>query len=98
MGYRSDVAIKVKPIHQPAFEEILKKAEFDCYHIAPCTAFITDVKWYMEWDKVKLVENWLDTLDYEDYGFIRLGEDHDDNEIRGDAYSYDMHISRNIEF
>lgn len=98
MGYRSDVAIKVKPIHQTAFEEILKKAELEAYLVAPCTAFITDVKWYMDYDDVKLVEKWLDSLDYEDYGFIRLGEDHDDNEIRGDAYSYDMYISRNIEF
>lgn len=56
------------------------------------------MKWYTDIDNVKLVEKWLDTLEYEDYGFIRLGEDQDDNEIHGDVYNYDMYISRSIEF
>jgi hypothetical protein len=98
MGYRSDVAIKVKPSLQSAFQETLAKAKLDSYIVNPCTVFITNVKWYTDFDNVKLVEKWLDTLEYEDYGFIRLGEDQDDNEIHGDVYNYDMYISRSIEF
>lgn len=45
------------------------------------------IKWYADFPKefpeVEFVENLITDLNEEDYYFIRVGEDFDDNEIRG---------------
>jgi len=63
------------------------------------------VKWYDSFPDVQIVENIMtmcdnvDTgrLSYETYGFIRLGEDHDDSETRGDTCAFDLYINRSID-
>ena len=62
------------------------------------------VKWYESYPDVQIVENIMtmcDNIDtrglcYETYGFIRLGEEHDDNETRGDTCAFDLYINRSI--
>ena len=63
------------------------------------------VKWYDTYPDVQILENIMTMCDnvemnnlaYDSYGFIRLGEEHDDNEMRGDTCSFDLYINRSIE-
>lgn len=65
----------------------------------------SDVKWYESYPDVQIVENIMTMLDnvdingfaYDSYGFIRLGEETDDNEIRGDTSAFDLYINRSID-
>ena len=41
------------------------------------------LKWYANYKDVAFFENLLRDLDYDDYYFIRVGEDNDDTEVHG---------------
>ena len=59
------------------------------------------VKWYESYSDVSAFESIMDLLDEmaldSEYGFIRLGEDFDDHELRGDPGEFGMYINRSIE-
>ena len=63
------------------------------------------VKWYDSFPDVQVVENIMTMCDnvdisglaYDSYGFIRLGEEHDDVETRGDTCAFDLYINRSID-
>ena len=65
----------------------------------------SDVKWYESYPDVQIVENIMTMLDnvdidgfaYDCYGFVRLGEEMDDNEMRGDTSAFDLYINRSID-
>ena len=40
----------------------------------------------------------LHQLDDEEYGFLRLGESHEDIEEMGDPCGFDIYVSRSIEW
>jgi len=42
-----------------------------------------DPDWYPD---VYFIEQFMDELDEEDFYFVRVGEDYEDNEIRGELY------------
>ena len=42
-----------------------------------------NVKWYADFLEVRFIENLTVALDWEDFLFIRVGEDSDDTEYRG---------------
>ena len=50
-----------------------------------------DVKWYESYADVREITNYLSSLDTEDFGFVRTGEDSKDIEIQGDPYEYDIY-------
>ena len=63
------------------------------------------VKWYESYSDVQIIENIMTMLDnvdingfaYDSYGFVRLGEEMDDNEMRGDTSAFDLYINRSID-
>ena len=63
------------------------------------------VKWYESFPDVRIMENIMamcdsvdiDGLCYETYGFIRLGEEHADIEIKGDTCAFDLYVNRSID-
>ena len=65
----------------------------------------SDVKWYESYPDVQIVENIMTMLDnvdingfsYDSYGFVRLGEEMDDNEMKGDTSAFDLYINRSID-
>ena len=63
--------------------------------------FFEDVKWYEGYHDVDMFNRLMEHLEahgLEDlYGFVRIGEEMDDNEIRGTAYEYDLYINRSID-
>ena len=56
------------------------------------------VKWYDEFPDVGFIENLLETLDLSDFLFIRIGEELDDIEYRGNFWDnpFDLSVSRSI--
>jgi len=64
------------------------------------------IKWYSSFAGVQAVEEFLDKMDIfdidddgwaDEYRFVRLGEDDDDDEVRGYGFS-EVYISRTINF
>jgi len=59
------------------------------------------VKWYEGYHDVDMFNRLMEHLDahgLEDfYGFVRVGEEMDDNEMRGVPYEYDLGIHRSVE-
>ena len=47
-----------------------------------------DIKWYTDWPQyypdIDFVDKFLNDANEDNYYFIRIGEEYDDNEIRGD--------------
>jgi len=57
------------------------------------------VKWYDGYDCVGFIEDFLENcIPEEDYRFLRIGEESDDTEERGDYYDSDIHIQRSISW
>jgi len=57
------------------------------------------VKWYTDYKDIGMFEKFFDAMDEEEtplYRFIRVGEQHDDVEERGEWYDSDIHVKREI--
>ena len=65
----------------------------------------SDVKWYESYPDVQIVENIMTMLDnvdvngfaYDSYGFVRIGEEMEDIEMRGDTNAFDLYVNRSID-
>ena len=59
------------------------------------------IKWYETYPCISALVGVMDLLDEMcldgHYGLIRLGEEYDDYEMRGDPSEFDMYINRSIE-
>lgn len=59
------------------------------------------VKWYADYPDVSFIENFIaNTAGYDNYRFVRIGEDWDDAEVEGGFHDnpFDLQIIRGIEF
>ena len=64
-----------------------------------------DIKWYTDWDEfedIQVFEKFMDAMDEKfnfdaQYRFIRIGEEIEDVERRGDWWGSDLHIKRSIQ-
>lgn len=58
------------------------------------------IKWYDEFTEVGFLNRFVTSLDGEEYLFLRIGEDHDDNVSTGWMYDnpFDVRIVREIQF
>ena len=63
------------------------------------------IKWYATWDEfadIQMFEKFMDAMEEEEekrekYRFIRIGEELEDIEYRGDWYESDIHVKREIQ-
>lgn len=63
------------------------------------------VKWYESFPDVQIVENIMVMCDncdgaglaYDSYGFIRIGEELDDVEMKGDTCAFDLYVNRSLD-
>ncbi len=57
------------------------------------------IKWYHDYPEICMLEEFMSSLDYDEYLFIRLGEDMNDTEIYGSYYDnpFEMHVHHTIE-
>ena len=99
MGYRSDVAIamtkKAAELLKTKLAEATPDQRYlldnpDLYEVDSKTEEALwrwhYVKWYEEFAEVAFIDNVLKELSDDDYLFIRLGENYDDIELRGDFW------------
>ena len=63
------------------------------------------IKWYATWDEfadIQMFERFMDAMTEDEdkeekFRFIRLGEEMDDNEVRGGWYEADLYVKREIQ-
>jgi len=71
------------------------------YHESGAVAWLWEhLKWYLEYEDVAFFESLMNDLEYEDYYFIRVGEDNDDTDVRGGFWEnpFGMCLVRGIAF
>ena len=105
MGYRSEVYLRfAEPIVEVVdaarkldnkLDEILSYGTED----GSRTDFHWEyTKWYDTYPEVRAVENLLDMLQDDDYGFIRLGEEEGDIDRKGSPGDVDMYVQTSIDW
>ena len=65
----------------------------------------SSIKWYATWDEfadIQMFEKFMETMEEDEdkeekFRFIRLGEETDDNEVRGGWYEADLYVKRSIQ-
>lgn len=110
MGYRSDVGFACSPMVKQVIEQMCEwdldlKELFQC--AKDCSPdddgrwFWEHVKWYEDYPDIQIMENLMETLDnsglYDEFGMIRIGEEHEDIETKGSPYEFDMYVNRSID-
>ena len=91
----------VKASEAEAIQQLFKAADHRKDEADGATAYHwPSLKWYPEYPEVGFVENFMATLEEDEYLFIRLGESDDDIETRGLFWDnpFQMSLSRSIVF
>ena len=106
MGYRSDVSLELKKEANDIFQalyaqEFPEDIEFLSSNIEKETDEATlycwsDVKWYDTYPEVSFIGNFISELDENDYRFVRIGEEYEDNETGGYSEEFNLNIHRSI--
>jgi hypothetical protein len=106
MGYRSDVALELTKEKNDLFRALYaakfpEDIAFLYEHVENenedgTLYFWSCLKWYDSFPEVSFIQSFLDTINYEDYAFIRIGEEEDDNQHRGDGDIFGLFINRRI--
>lgn len=109
MGYRSDVGFTCTPVVKQVIEQVCEwNSEFkELIDYADNRSFNDSgrwfwegVKWYDDFPDVQIMENLMVVLDnsemYDEYGFIRIGEETEDIETKGSPYELGMYVNRSI--
>jgi hypothetical protein len=99
MGYYSDVVIAVKDPLGYNLRDILSELELDHEkHLKDgyLVFVFPSMKWYDDYDVVATVMEFIHTLNEDDYGYIRVGEDTEDIEILGTPWLYNVYTSTSI--
>ena len=109
MGYRSEVVLKLNKPASSALSAFASMSEDIKTLLSDADTATKDdenghvyfwswIKWYDSYKEVDLIEEFLNVLPYESYGFIRLGEDYEDIEQRGSPCDFNIHVNRSIEY
>ncbi len=107
MGYRSEVGLAItKDVYETAPEEVKKFLESDLNKEETEEAvlfYANYIKWYEEDMEVRATEKWLESLkldNFDDYMFIRIGEDISDLEEHGGFCDnpWELRYSRQLVF
>lgn len=101
MGYTSTIVIAVKKeviardLIDPKIPACLKEIEYKANDQIGAVYWELDSwKWYSTYQEVQEIEAWFNSMEFEDFGAIRLGEDDNDSQAWGSPYDFDMHINR----
>ncbi len=103
MGYRSEVYLRIsEPIVEvvdaarkldATLDEMLSGAED-----GKTDFYWEHTKWYDSYPEVRAVESFLEMLQDDDYGFVRLGEEEGDIERKGDPHEYNMYVNTVVDW
>lgn len=101
MGYRSDVVIAIRKevlaqdLVNPTIPSVIKQLSTASTKDA-IYYFINDWKWYDSYPEVQKIKDWFDSMNLEDFGAMRIGENDDDTETWGSPYDFEIYVSREI--
>ncbi len=58
------------------------------------------IKWYHDYPEICMLEEFISSLDYDEYLFIKIGEDMNDTDVYGSYYEnpFGMYLHHSIEF
>lgn len=104
MGYRSEVAIAVSTEDYNNAPQNVKDAFYEMFDEPEekddiITIYHKDwVKWYDDYKDVQTIESWLNSLNSDNYGMIRIGEEDADVEYLGDPWQNGLSMIRKISF
>ena len=109
MGYRSDVVLKLNRPAASALDAFASMSEDIKTLLSDADVATKDdenghtyqwswVKWYDSYKEIGLIEEFMNVLPHDSFGFIRLGEETDDIEHRGSPSDFDMYVSRSIDY
>ncbi len=58
------------------------------------------IKWYHDFPEINMLEEFISSIDYDEYLFIRIGEEINDVDIYGSYYDnpFGMYLNHSIEF
>ena len=112
MGYRSQVVIALRGEEKVLLQKAMKHSkflkelvsyvdeeeDFDENAKTDCKLVWHSIKWYEEYPCIEPMMNFLDYLPEDRYYFIRLGEEPNDNEFRGDYCDSGLYVERNIRW
>jgi len=110
MGYRSEVVLAVNSdayavlttvlARGGEFFNLFKEASTEPYDGDATVYSWEDIKWYPNYPAIQAVEDFMSRLELEDmedsFRFVRVGEDNDDTEQRGNGFP--IYIKKSIEF
>ena len=106
MGYRSHVMLELAKEQNDIFQALYTvKFPDDAEWFFSCIENYNDeatlynfdhIKWYDYFPEIAFVEHFLDTLEDEQYHFVRVGEEPDDTEELGDSDYYNLYIRREV--
>ena len=111
MGYRSDVGFscteglhkvvnELAEVHQ-SFKQFLNDSEPRFHKDDEGRYLWLSCKFYDSFKEVAALQNLMSFFDDacldDHYGFIRIGEELDDVEQKGNPYEFEMYVNRNIE-
>lgn len=101
MGYTSTIVIAVKKevlardLIKPEIPSCLKEIGHKINEQIGAAYWELDSwKWYSTYAEIQEIEKWFDSMEYEDFGAIRLGEDDNDSQTWGSPYDFDICINR----
>jgi hypothetical protein len=101
MGYRSDIVIAInksilaQDLIAPCIPSVIKELNSASTDDATYY-FIEGWKWYDSFPEVQEIEAWFDSMNSEDFGAMRIGEDDTDTETWGCPYEFEIYLSRSI--
>lgn len=106
MGYRSHVMLELAKEQNDIFQALYMSkfpddAEwfFKCIENYDNEAILYNfdcIKWYDTFPEVAFVEHFLNTIDYKQYHFVRVGEEPEDTEEHGELDRFNLYIRKEV--
>jgi len=104
MGYRSNVTIAIKKevlmadLVDPKIPDVLKKLGYQTKEDHPHVYFvIEDWKWYESFPEILDIKAWFASMEENEFGAIRIGENDDDVQSWGSPWLFDIYVVREID-
>lgn len=102
MGYRSDIVIGVNKtvlarnlitseIPKCLFNETQREDKDTVYWI------LEGWKWYSDYSEVRQIEAWFDSMEEDEFGAIRVGEDTDDTQHWGCPHDFEIYVHHYVQ-
>ena len=108
MGYRSDIVIAVEQavVARNLLTQEIPKSVLDCFVrkdenqlTSPVSYYhLTGWKWNTYYPEAKAIEDWFASMEDEEFGAVRMGEEFGDVEYWGDPGEFSIYAQQNIEF